>query len=144
MPGPQVFSQNIALTTNTVSPTVTLQAPSGVTQLLGGDGTIYKVVGGVVTVPHIAVGIERGHGQVSSLLAAGWNWANGAAGPAGAAGVTGVTGGTGVSGATGIVGATGAVGKNLGVVGLTGATGGTGPVGATGGTGPALPHFITP
>jgi hypothetical protein len=124
---------NISLSSNNASPTVTLQAPSGVTQLLGVDGVMYQVSNGVVVMPYLAV--DRG------LLSSGWNWANGVTGSAGAIGPTAATGGTGITGTTGLTGATGAVGKNQGGTGGTGATGSTGATGATGGTGPALPHF---
>ena len=127
-----VFTQNIAVTSSTVSPTVTLTAPSGTTlsQILGGDGIMYQVVGNVVTMPYNA--IPRG------LVAQGWIWATGVPG---GTGVTGGVGATSATGPTGYTGGTGAVGKTGATIGPTGTTGPTGVTGATGNTGPALPAF---
>jgi collagen type I alpha len=134
MPGTSVFSQNIAVTSSTNNPAVTLQAPSGVTQVMGDDGVFYQVAAnGTVVMPYLAV--ARG------ILSAGFNWANGATGAVGTAGAVGGTGPTGSTGVTGIVGATGAIGKNLGATGAAGNTGATGAQGAVGATGPALPHW---
>lgn len=109
---------------------VKLTAPAGVTQLLGADGVMYQVSGGVVTVPILAV--NRG------ILSAGWNWASGATGATGATGGVSATSATGPTGATGATGNTGNVGKNQSVTGATGLTGNTG---ATGQTGFAIPHW---
>lgn len=140
MPGPAVYSQNQSLTSPNASPSVSLQAPAGVTQLLGGDGVMYPVVGGIVTVPYPAIG-PIGGSMINSLLSVGWNWANGAPGATGATGGVQATSATGPTGAAGATGATGAVGVSQGPTGAVGATGTTGLTGATGPTGPALPHF---
>ena len=112
---------------------VLLTAPAGVTQLLGVDGVMYQVVGGVVSLPILA--LDRG------LLSAGWNWASGSTGATGAAGAIQGTSATGATGSTGATGAVGHIGKNQSATGGTGATGMTGNTGATGPTGFGLPHF---
>jgi len=120
----------------TPNPTLTITAPSGVTQLLAADGIMYQVSGGVVTIPYLAW-----HPRFAAF---GWNWATGNPGATGTTGPTGNTSATGTTGTTGLTGGTGAIGKNQGATGGVGATGVTGPTGtsgAVGGTGPAIPHF---
>lgn len=112
---------------------IILTAPAGVTQLLGADGIMYQVSGGVVSLPILAVN--------RNILNAGWNWASGATGATGATGGVSATSATGTTGSTGSTGNTGAVGKNQSPTGGTGATGATGNTGATGGTGFAIPHW---
>lgn len=105
---------------------VTINAPSGVSSVLGLDGVFYPVASGQVTMPQSAVPRD--------LFAAGYNFGTGP---------TGGTGGTGTTGTTGSTGATGSAGKigpSAAPTGGTGATGPTGPTGATGATGiPLLP-----
>lgn len=90
--------------------TVRLTAPAGVTTVLGADGNVYDVAGGVVVMPLAAVS--------GGLYAAGFNWSPAATGATGATGGA-TTGNTGNSGATG----------NAGARGATGNTGATGPTG---------------
>lgn len=114
---------------------------SSVTTFVALDGLIYTASGGVFSMPYQAVyGTGEASGGCSSLLAQGWNWANGPTGATGATGAVQATSTTGSTGATGATGGVGQTGKSQGATGGVGATGLTGPTGATGPTGRALPH----
>jgi len=73
---------------------VTINAPSGVSSVLGLDGVFYPVASGQVTMPQSAVPRD--------LFAAGYNFGTGPTG--GNTGATGAVGGTGATGATGPTG----------------------------------------
>lgn len=81
---------------------ITLNAPANVGgTVVGGDGNVYAISGGVVTLPQSAAG---------PLFAAGFWAGGGSTGGTGAAGKTGGTGGTGSTGSTGPTGAVGPTG----------------------------------
>jgi len=112
---------------------VTFKVPSGIFQILGRNGVLYPVVGGVVTLPEGAAPVPPNGG----VLMRGVNLGLGMTGPTGAVGALGGTGGQVI--ATGPTGAAGNTGPtSTQTVGNTGAgiTGATGPTGAQGATGP--------
>ncbi len=104
-----------------------LVAPSGQTGDVLVDGVRYTIANGLLVLP---AGFYT-QNVFPALLAAGFNWQQGATGHIGGVGGTAGTGTTGVTGHTGAAGNSGATGRT-GVTGVTGVTGTTGQTGTTG------------